>query len=93
LPWRQEDVVEREDRAYLLEASEMEKVSRAALATFQLSTREKLEHLHEEAETPAMAQRDARKLPTQRGSHGVGAESLLAVNHTENHRAKSSSRT
>jgi hypothetical protein len=47
--------VEREDRAYLLEASEMEKVSRAALATFPWLTREQLEDLYEKTETPVMA--------------------------------------
>jgi hypothetical protein len=61
LPWRREDVVEQENRAYLFEASEMEKVSRAALATFPWLTREQLEDLHEEAEIPAMAQHDARE--------------------------------
>jgi hypothetical protein len=94
LLWRRDDnMTELEHKNHLMETSEMEKVSKETPVTFQWPTRKKLDDSLEEAETSAIALHDAGEFPTQRSSHEVDAESLLGSIHTQDHEARSNSRT
>jgi hypothetical protein len=94
LLWRRDDnMTELERKNHLMETSEMEKVGKETPVTFQWPTRKKLDDSLEEAETSAIALHDAGEFPTQRSSHEVDAESLLGSIHTQDHEARSNSRT
>jgi hypothetical protein len=83
-PWQFDDMAEQGDRLYLMEASEMQKISKKTLVTFQCLASKELYSSSDNASTSAIALQDAREFPAQRNSHEADAESLLTSHEVNN---------
>jgi hypothetical protein len=93
LPWRPGNITKFEHRAQLMETSEMEKVGKGTLVTFQWSAHRKLDDALEGADDSVILLHDVRRLPTQRREQEADGESLLARTGTRHYRARSTSQT
>lgn len=82
LPWRCDNITELEDKAQFMEASEMEKIAKKTLVTFQWSARKKLDGSLGKTDTSTIALQHMEGSSTQRSSYISDAEPLLASTNT-----------